>query len=211
MKTIYIYVLDTLADWELGYGTAELNSRRFFKEKAPLLTIKIGGHSKKTISTMGGMKITPECLVEDIEINNHNTLLLLGADTWDEPQNAAIIEKASILLSAGGTVGAICGATVALANFGILDDYLHTSNGAGFLEMVSPNYHGKKLYVDKLAVTDNNLITASSAGALMWTKQILESLEVCRNDTLDYWYDYFNTGDSKFFFKLMETLPSQKV
>ncbi len=45
----------------------------------------------------------------------------------------------------------------------------------------------------------------------MWTKQILESLEVCMNDTLDYWYDYFNTGDSKFFFKLMETLPSQKV
>lgn len=33
MKTIYIYVLDTLADWELGYVTAELNSRRFLKKK----------------------------------------------------------------------------------------------------------------------------------------------------------------------------------
>ena len=31
MFTVYIYVLDTLADWELGYVTAELNSRRFFK------------------------------------------------------------------------------------------------------------------------------------------------------------------------------------
>ena len=30
MFTVYIYVLDTLADWELGYVTAELNSGRFF-------------------------------------------------------------------------------------------------------------------------------------------------------------------------------------
>ena len=29
--TIYIYALDTLADWELGYVTAELNSGRFFR------------------------------------------------------------------------------------------------------------------------------------------------------------------------------------
>lgn len=31
MFTIYVYVLDTLADWELGYVTSELNSGRFFK------------------------------------------------------------------------------------------------------------------------------------------------------------------------------------
>ncbi len=31
MFTIYVYVLDTLADWELGYVTAELNSGRFSK------------------------------------------------------------------------------------------------------------------------------------------------------------------------------------
>jgi hypothetical protein len=28
MSTIYVYVMDTLADWELGYVTAELNSGR---------------------------------------------------------------------------------------------------------------------------------------------------------------------------------------
>lgn len=35
MFKVYIYVLDTLADWELGYVTAELNSRRFFKKMRP--------------------------------------------------------------------------------------------------------------------------------------------------------------------------------
>lgn len=38
MSTIYVYVMDTLADWELGYVTAELNSGRFFKEGAPKVT-----------------------------------------------------------------------------------------------------------------------------------------------------------------------------
>ena len=28
MITVYVYILDTLADWELGYVTAELNSKR---------------------------------------------------------------------------------------------------------------------------------------------------------------------------------------
>ena len=31
MFTIYVYVLDTLADWELGHVISELNSGRFFK------------------------------------------------------------------------------------------------------------------------------------------------------------------------------------
>ncbi|WP_097037745.1 type 1 glutamine amidotransferase family protein [Lactiplantibacillus plantarum] len=210
MKKIYIYVLDTLADWELGYITAELNSRRFFKEDAPLLKIKTISHSKNAINTMGGIKITPDCLVDDIEINDNNVLLLPGADTWNEPQNVAIIEKASALLSSGGTVGAICGATVAVANLGLLDNRVHTSNGKGFLDMFCPTYQGEGLYLEKPAVSDNNLITASSTGALLWTKEILKSLDVFKEDTLDFWYDYFNTGDSNYFFKLMETLSTEK-
>ena len=31
MFTIYVYVLDALADWELGYVISEVNSGRFFK------------------------------------------------------------------------------------------------------------------------------------------------------------------------------------
>lgn len=34
MQTIYVYVLDTFADWELGYVTAELNTGRFFKKRS---------------------------------------------------------------------------------------------------------------------------------------------------------------------------------
>ena len=84
----------------------------------------------------------PDCLIDDIAVNETSVLLLPGADTWNDPKHSAIIKKASEFLSSRATVGAICGATVALANFGLLDSRRHTSNGQGFLEMFSPAYKG---------------------------------------------------------------------
>ena len=207
MKIIYIYVLDTLADWEIGYLTAELHSRRFFKAEAPKIKIKTVSHSNQTITTMGGIKITPDCLLGEIELNENSVLLLPGADTWNETEHSGILHVAKELLTTGGTVGAICGATVAIANVGLLDEHSHTSNGPGFLETISPRYQGNKLYLDQLSVSDNNLITAGSTGALMWTKQIIESLEVFERETTDAWYNYFSTGNAVYFFELMKTLP----
>ena len=69
MFTIYVYVLDTLADWELGYVTAELNSRRFFKKGAPEVSVKTVGVSKKPVKTMGGLTVIPDCIIEDIAVN----------------------------------------------------------------------------------------------------------------------------------------------
>ena len=34
MRKVYIYLLNTMADWEIGHISAELNSRRFFKKDA---------------------------------------------------------------------------------------------------------------------------------------------------------------------------------
>ena len=208
MFTIYVYVLDTLADWELGHVTSELNSGRFFKKGAPRVSLKTVSCSKEPISTMGGLTIVPDCLIDDIAVSKTSVLLLPGADTWNDPKHEAIIEKAREFLSLGATVCAICGATAALANFGLLDKHPHTSNGAGFLEMVSSCYKGQSYYMDKPSVADNNLITASSTGALLWAKQIIERLGVFETNTLEAWYAYFSTGKPEHFFALMQTLPS---
>lgn len=208
MFTIYVYVLDTLADWELGYVTSELNSGRFFKKDAPQISLKTVSDSKEPIHTMGGLTVVPDCLIKDIAMSETSVLLLPGADTWNDPKHGAIIEKASELLLADATVCAICGATAALANVGLLDQRPHTSNGAGFLEMVSPGYKGQSFYIDKPSVADHNLITAGCTGALLWAKQIIEHLGVFEANTLDSWYKYFSTGEPGHFFALMQTLPS---
>ncbi len=208
MNTVYVYVLDTLADWELGYVTAELNSGRFFKKGAPRVSLRTVSGSKAPIKTMGGMTITPDCVIEDIAVNESGVLLLPGADTWSEPRHGAIIEKAGELLSAGATVCAICGATTALAGAGLLDERPHTSNGTGFLEMVCPGYKGQRFYVDEPSVADSNLITASCTGALLWAKQIIGHLGVFQEDTLEFWFEYFRTGKPEQFFALMRSLPT---
>lgn len=210
MITVYVYILDTLADWEIGYATAELNSKRFFKKGAPNISVKTVGISKEPVKTMGGFTIIPDCSISDIAVNEKSVLLLPGASTWNEPKHGAIIEKAGELLLAGATVCAICGATVALANVGLLDHRPHTSNGMGYLEMCSPHYKGQHFYVDNPSVADHNLITASSTGALLWARQIIERLEVFQPDTLKAWYNYFNSGKEQYFFALMQTLPTSK-
>ncbi len=206
MFTVYIYVLDALADWELGHVTAELNSGRFFRKDAPEVSVKTAAISREPVKTMGGLTIVPDCSISDIAAGEKSVLLLPGANTWSDPKHSAIIEKAGELLSAGAMVCAICGATAALANAGLLDGRPHTSNGAGYLEMVSPAYRGQKFFIDAPSVADHNLITASSTGALLWAKQVIERLDVFQHSTLEAWYAYFSTGEAQHFFALMQTL-----
>ena len=209
MFTIYVYVLDTLADWELGHVTSELYSGRFFKKDAQRVSLKTVSYTKEPVRTMGGLTIIPDCSIEDIVVSETSVLLLPGANTWNDSKHGAILEKAREFLTLGATVCGICGATAALAGFGLLDNRPHTSNGAGFLEMVSPGYKGQSFYVDEPSVADNNLITAGSTGALLWAKHIIEHLGVFEADTLKAWYDYFSTGKPEHFFALMQTLSSE--
>ena len=118
MVEIYVYVLDTLADWELGYVTSELNSGRFFRKDAPQIAMKTVGASKEPVRTMGGLTIVPDVQIDDMVVTGDSVLLLPGANTWNDPQNQAILHKADEFLSTGAIVGAICGATAALAECG---------------------------------------------------------------------------------------------
>lgn len=208
MINVYIYVLDTLADWEIGYVSAELNSKRFFKNNAHPISLQTVSHSNTPIKTMGGLTIIPDCLVDDIVMNEKSLLILPGANTWSDPKHNAIIKKASELLDLNACICAICGATVALANFGLLNKRPHTSNGLEYLKMFSPAYQGHDFYVEQPSIADHNLITANPTASLLWAKQIIEYLDVFEPDTLEFWFQYFDTGDAKYFFHLMDTLPS---
>ena len=205
---IYVYVLDTLADWEIGFITAELHSQRFFKKDAPEVSLKTVSDSREPIQTMGGLTVVPDCLTCEIVVSDTSVLLLPGSNTWNDRSYDAIIGKARELLAVGGTVCAICGATAVLAGVGLLDNRPHTSNGPGFLEMFVPNYKGQSFYVDQPSVADGNLITAGSTGGLLWAKQILERLDVFSADTLEAWYAYFSAGNPEQFYALMQTLPA---
>lgn len=75
--------------------------------------------------------------------------------------------------------------------------------------MVAPEYKGDAYYQDEKAVMDGNLITANSAGSLLFARYILDRLQVFSDEALEAWYKYFDTGEAKYFFALMDALPKE--
>lgn len=125
---VYLYVFDTMSDWEVGYLIAELNSGRYFKKELPPLGVITVGIDKNAVTTMGGLKIIPSVSIDECILKNSDVFILPGGDTWMESIHDPILKKVSTFLKEEIVVAAICGATVRLANEGLLDSRRHTSN-----------------------------------------------------------------------------------
>lgn len=207
-KKVYLYVFDTMSDWEVGYLIAELNSGRYFRKGLAPLEVVAVGVNKNAITTMGGLKILPLITVEECVIEPTDVFILPGGNTWMEAIHEPILKKASKALHAGTVVAAICGATFGLAKMGLLDSRSHTSNDLAFMKMLCPNYIGEKFYQMQPAVTDNNLVTASGIAPLEFAKHVLEVLDVFSAETLQSWFNLYKTHDSKYFFELMDSIKS---
>ena len=207
MKNIvYLYVFDTMADWEIGYLIAEINSGRYYKNGVMPIKVVTVGLTRTPITTMGGLKILPEIELNECNVEDVAALILPGGNTWTEAIHAPIIRMAEKYLEKGIVVGAICGATMGLAMGGVLDQRAHTSNDLGYLKLVCPNYKGEMYYKQEGAVTDGSLITASGIAPLEFTLHILKILDVFLPQTLDTWYNLYKTQEPKYFFELMNSI-----
>jgi putative intracellular protease/amidase len=204
-RNCYVYVLDTLADWEIGFIAAESNSRRYFAKNTRLEFVKIG-NTLEPIKTMGGINITPEKAISDVEFQEGDLLVLPGADTWMDEKNKNILEIVSEVINKKVVIAAICGATVALAQNGLLNNRKHTSNDKDFLKMVCPDYSGSSYYINTPVVVDDNLITATGLAPLEFSHEVFKKMNVMKEDTLEAWYQLYKTKESKYFYSLMESL-----
>ncbi|AGX44599.1 type 1 glutamine amidotransferase family protein [Clostridium saccharobutylicum] len=205
-NTVYLYVFDTMADWEIGYLITEINSGRYYKKGLMPLKVVTVGITKTPITTMGGLKILPEIELKECSVKDAAALILPGGNTWTETIHAPIIRMAEKYLENGIVVGAICGATIGLAMGGVLDQRDHTSNDLGYLKMVCPSYDGEKYYKQECVVTDESLITASGIAPLEFALHVLKILDVFLPQTLDSWYNLYKTQESKYFFELMNSI-----
>ncbi|HDI3056349.1 DJ-1/PfpI family protein [Clostridium botulinum] len=202
-KIIYLYILESMAEWKVCYILQAISMESMLKKQDREFVIKTVSTNKNPIQTIGGLTITPDCLLDEMDENNMVALLLPGAESWNSEENNQILEKALSYIDKGILVGAICGATLPLADLKVLDKFKHTSNSLDYLTLFSKQYSGKELYVNSPAVVDCNLITASSAGGLLWAKYIIQYLNVFPCDIIESWYNYYFTGDHKYFTELI--------
>lgn len=206
-RQAYLYVFDTMSDWEYGYLIAELNSGRYFKKEIAPINIVTIGTTKEKITTMGGLKITPDLSLDYCTFKKSDLLILPGGETWGETAQHPILLKIAEALDTGTIVSAICGATLGLANMGYLDTRKHTSNNLDYLKMVCPNYKGEKFHEEgQVATTSNNLITASGIAPLEFAREVLAKLEVLSPNTLHSWYQLNKTQKQEYFFILINSI-----
>ncbi|MBF1332765.1 MAG: DJ-1/PfpI family protein, partial [Leptotrichia sp.] len=78
--------------------------------------------------TMGGLKITPNYALNEINKEDIIALILIGADMqlWLNSEQEPILNLAIELLKRNILVAGICGATLGLASKGLLDERVHT-------------------------------------------------------------------------------------
>jgi len=202
-RTVFVYVFDTMADWEIGFLTTELNSGRYFKKDVTPVNIVTLGIEKNPVTTMGGMKILPDISLKECNIKENDALILPGGETWMEIIHHPILGLARDCIEKNIIVAAICGATMALAQNGLLDSRNHTSNDLGYLKMVCPNYAGENHYIQQPSTIDGNLITATGIAPLEFAANVLKTLDVILPEALDAWYNLYKTQEQQHFYTLM--------
>jgi len=138
-KIIYLFLFDTLSDWEIGYVSSGINNpmMQTNPEKYQLKTFSIDG---KPIRTIGGLQISPDLSLGEVMFSNAEMLILPGGASWDEGGNQEVTLLAKEFHKKLIKVAAICGATLGFAKIGLLDSIKHTSNSKDYL--LNSHYQG---------------------------------------------------------------------
>jgi putative intracellular protease/amidase len=186
---VYVLVFDGFADWEPAHVLAEL--RREARR-----AIVVVGFDANPITSMGGLRVLPDRALTQVEVHNIGLLILPGGDMWEQgsyPQT--LLENLlSELVARSIPIAAICGATLALARAGLLNDRRHTSTVPGDLKAAAPRYSGAAHYVPDLAVTDRGIITASGLGSVDFAREVFAALRVFGEADEALWFDMYKHG-----------------
>lgn len=192
MTDVALYVTETMADWEYGFAMAGLEWAR---EAGADVRVRTVAETPDPVRSKGRISTVPDVTLAEVGVPD--VLILPGADTWEAGHDGALA-LARTVRAEGGTVAAICGATLGLARDGQLDGVDHTSNARDFLSGV-PGYGGAERYRDERAVSDGGVITASAVFPVDFARAIFEAVGAFPPHILDAWYGLYTTGERRYF------------
>jgi putative intracellular protease/amidase len=186
-KNVYVFLFNGYSDWEISYATPEiLNSRKY-----GIKTFSMDGGN---VISMGGLNVHPDKALTEIDTDNMALLILPGGTAWEERKLNEIVTFVHSVKSKNIPIGAICGATLFLADTGILNNIKHTSNAKDYLMAMSPGYKGGNNYQDVGAVCNDNIITASGIAPIEFAREIFLKLEIYEPAMIEKWFQLFKHG-----------------
>ena len=184
---VCLLVFDGFADWEPAHALCEIRKSGKFN----VVTV---GLSSQTVTSMAGLRISPDVSVAEIDVAGTSFFMLPGGDMWQEKSEVGIAPLLRRLHQSNVLIGAICAATLEMARAGFTRGIRHTSNSKSYLEAMVPDYRDGDFYVDELAVTDQHIITPSGLGSVEFAREVLRSLRVYSDPDIDMWFDMFKRG-----------------
>jgi putative intracellular protease/amidase len=183
----YVFVFDGLADWEPALALCEIRK----SGKYEVLAV---GHSRKTVITMGGLKVQPDISIDEIEPHETAIFLVPGGERWEKAADPKVEDALIRLHEEKVLIGAICAATLEIARAGLTRGLRHTSNAKSFLKDMVPEYKDDRNYVEELAVTNQNIITASGLGSVEFAREIIRELKIYSDADTRMWFEMFKNG-----------------
>lgn len=188
VKDVYVYIHKGFADWEPAFVLPELQRDSRYR-------VKTVAETSAPVVSMGGLRVLPDLVLDDLDPDKAAILILTGGESWlDAASHAPVMGILPRFRERRVLLAAICGATLAPARLGYLDNIRHTSNDQDFLKTFAAAYAGEGNYAGGLAVTDAGIITASGSGAIEFAREILGALGVHDQETLRHWYDLFKNA-----------------
>jgi putative intracellular protease/amidase len=169
----FVFVFDGLADWEPALALCEIRK----SGKYEILTT---GRSCAAVVTMAGLRVLPDVAMDEIEAREAAIFILPGGDQWEKGPDEKVDEFLRRLHTENVLIGALCAATLEIARAGLTAGVRHTSNAKSYLKKMVPSYRDENFYVDELAVTDHNVITASGFGSVEFTREVIRALGIYR-------------------------------
>jgi putative intracellular protease/amidase len=187
-RSILLYVFDGFADWEPAHAVAELRREGGFR-------VEVVAARAEPVVSMGGLRVLPSSTVEEVAPATVAAVILPGGDRWGQPPDEPALRALLGELDARNVpIAAICGATLAVARWGLIRGRRHTSNSLEFLRTEVATYDESANYVDEPAVRDRHLITASGLADVEFARELFEELGVMTPGDRVLWTQAFRSG-----------------
>lgn len=194
MKSVICVLLNNFADWEAAFLAPALRNG-LMPGQTGKYRVLFASPETRTVQSLGGLTVAPDRSVEAGLPEDCAGVVLIGGMNWQCPEAATVEPLVEEALRNGLLVGAICNAVSFLAAHGLLNDVRHTGNTVEMLkEWGSPNYTGERLYEERQAVRDKNVITANGTGYLEFTRECLSALDADTPDAIARFYDFNKHG-----------------
>ncbi|WP_115000464.1 type 1 glutamine amidotransferase family protein [Xanthomonas campestris] len=177
MANIAVVMVDGVADWEIGVILPA--AREWFGDQVAIASI-----DGQPVHSIGGLRITPEFALSDLAPLDADLWILPGSERWQAGEIPGLSGVLCERVQQQRPIAAICGATIALAYAGLLDERPHTSNSLAFLQEHVVPYAGAAHYRHEKVVSADGMITAPGTSPVGFAVTCMRTLHPERTELL---------------------------